>query len=98
MKTLLVTLMALVAFASQGQQAPHPEPFRFLTTWHGPVAIRTNRSGPVYAHIAKIPHASETFWASYRTNKVALREAGYSVCLRTGGWHAVNYTLRKEGR
>lgn len=87
---LLTLLIALVAFTSQGQQAP--KPFDTITEWYGPVVIRTNKAGRiVQGHVAKIPKPNEAFWTLYKTNKLNLRAEGYSVSLRTNGWHAVRY-------
>ena len=54
-----------------------------------PVHSITNQTGQIAQ--ARTAPASKTFWVSWRTNKLALRQAGYSARPTTNGWEAIQY-------
>jgi hypothetical protein len=57
-------------------------------TWT-PVHTITNQSGDVRQ--ARTAPASSEFWQAWRTNKPAMRQAGYSARPTTNGWQAIQY-------
>ena len=57
-------------------------------TWT-PVHTITNQTGAVRQ--ARTAPASKTFWAEWRTNKVAMRQAGFSARPTTNGWQVIFY-------
>ena len=61
---------------------------RASMTWT-PVHSITNQTGDVRQ--ARTAPASHEFWAAWRTNKPAMKLAGYSARPTTNGWQAIEY-------
>ena len=57
-----------------------------------PVHSITNQVGDVRQ--ARTAPASPEFWAAWRTNKPAMKLAGYSARPTTNGWQAIQYVKR----
>ena len=82
-----ITILTLAA----GLAAVQADDF---TAVHGsmkwtPVHSITNQVGQIAQ--ARTATASNQFWVSWRTNKLALRQAGYSARPTTNGWEAIQY-------
>ena len=61
---------------------------RASMTWT-PVHSITNQTGDVRQ--ARTAPASPTFWQAWRTNKPAMKSAGYSARPTTNGWQAIQF-------
>ena len=84
---ILLSLAVTIATAAADFAAVHAS-----MTWT-PVHSITNQSGE--ARQARTAPASQEFWQAWRTNKPAMRAAGYSARPTTNGWQAIQYV--KEG-
>ena len=80
---ILVSLAATLTAAAADFAAVHAS-----MTWT-PVHSITNQSGDIRQ--ARTAPASSEFWQAWRTNKPAMRQAGYSARPTTNGWQAIQY-------
>ena len=87
MKSLLavLTVAALSGAAALSADFSHIE--RSLA-WSKP-SVFTNDFGTVRA--LRVAPATEIFWQQWRTNKTAMRAAGYSARPSTNGWQALHW-------
>jgi hypothetical protein len=80
---ILLSLAATLAATAADFAAVHAS-----MTWT-PVHTITNQSGDIRQ--ARTAPASAEFWQAWRTNKPAMRAAGYSARPTTNGWQAIQY-------
>lgn len=85
MKSFLILLSLAAALAACADDFAA---VRASMTWT-PVHSITNQTGDVRQ--ARTAPASQTFWQAWRTNKPAMRQAGYSARPTTNGWQAIEY-------
>ena len=85
MKSFLILLSLAAALAACADDFAA---VRASMTWT-PVHSITNQSGDVRQ--ARTATASQTFWQAWRTNKPAMRQAGFSARPTTNGWQAIQY-------
>jgi len=58
-----------------------------------PVPIGTNSAGIVRAYVAP---ATQAFWNEWRTNKAAIKDAGYGCRPGTNGWQVIKIVGRSK--
>jgi len=81
----ILTVATLSGVAALAADFSHIE--RSLT-WSKPQVV-TNDFGKV--RILRTAQPTEAFWQSWRTNKQAMRAAGYSARPVAGGWQALHW-------
>ena len=81
--TLLTLAAGLAAVQADDFTAVHSS-----MTWT-PVHSITNQVGEIAQ--GRTAPASKQFWQAWRTNKPAMRQAGYSARPTTNGWEAIQY-------
>ena len=81
--TILLLAASFVTGSAEDFAAVHAS-----MTWT-PVHSITNQTGDIRQ--ARTAPASQVFWVTWRTNKVAMREAGFSARPTTNGWQAIYY-------
>ena len=85
MKSFLILISLAVSLAACADDFAA---IRTSMTWT-PVLTITNQSGDLRQ--ARLAPASQTFWQAWRTNKPAMRQAGFSARPTTNGWQAIYY-------
>ena len=80
---ILLSLAATLAASAADFAAVHAS-----MTWT-PVHSITNQTGDIRQ--ARTASASPEFWAAWRTNKPAMKSAGYSARPTNNGWQAIQY-------
>jgi len=86
-KRLLSITAAVLSWAAALSAADFSHIERSLT-WSKPQLV-TNDVGRV--RILRTAPATEAFWQSWRTNKQAMRSAGYSARPTAAGWQALHW-------
>jgi hypothetical protein len=88
-------LIAILTVAALSGAAAFGEGFTLAQrtlAWSKPVRV-TNEVGRV--RILQTAPATEVFWTLWRTNKTAMRAAGYSARPTTNGWEALYWKEAK---
>jgi hypothetical protein len=82
---LILTVAALSGAAALGADSGFTVAQRTLV-WSKPVRV-TNDLGKV--RLLQTAPATDVFWTLWRTNKTAMRAAGFSARPTTNGWEAL---------
>ena len=88
----LLSITAAVLFGAAALSAADFSHIERSLTWSKPQLV-TNDFGKV--KLLRTAPATEVFWQSWRTNKTAMRAAGYSARPTAGGWQARHWKEAK---
>lgn len=84
----LLSITAAVLFGAAALSAADFSQIERSLTWSKPQVV-TNDFGKV--RTLRTAQPTEVFWQSWRTNKTAMRAAGYSARPVAGGWQALHW-------
>ena len=88
----LLSITAAVLFGAAALSAADFSHIERSLAWSKPQVV-TNDFGKV--RMLRTAQPTEVFWQSWRTNKTAMRAAGYSARPTAGGWQALHWKEAK---